>query len=91
MSVDDLQLKDNETIDNSILKRAFLKFDHQQAANKNDQNVEFTIGDKNKHHQIGNAYLQYELTFEKDVAVAGNRVLANGDAIRVVNIAFAHW
>ena len=45
---------------------------------------------KNNYHQIGKAYLQYELTKEKDVAVAAIEVLVNGDAIRSANIAFAY-
>ena len=35
-------------------------------------------------------YLQYEVTIEKDVAVAANRVPVNGDAIRLVNNTFAY-
>ena len=92
MSLEDFQIKDNETIDNSILKRDFLKIYHQQAAILNDcnQTIEFRFGEKNNYHQIGNAYLQYEMTIEKDVTVAANRVLANADAIRLVKIAFAY-
>ena len=63
---------------------------HQQAANLYDsvQNVEFIIGKNTNYHQIGNAYLQYELTIEKYVAVAANRVLVNGDAIKLVSNVF---
>ena len=79
-------------IDNSIIKRDILKLYHQQAAslNDSDQNVDFIFGENNNYHQIGNAYLQYELTIEKDVAVAAKRFLVNGDAIRLVNNAFAY-
>ena len=38
---------------------------------------------------MGNAYLQYELTVEKDMAVSANRVPVNGDAISLVNNAFS--
>ena len=48
------------------------------------------MGENNKYHQIGNAYLQYELAIGKDVAVAGNRVPVNRDAIRLVNNAFRY-
>ena len=47
------------------------------------------FGENNNYHQIGNAYLQYEITIEKDLAVAANRVLVNGNANRLVNNAFA--
>ena len=63
MSLDDFQLLDNEIMDNSIIKRDFLKFYHQQAANLKDsgQNIVFIIGENDSYHQIGNAYLHYEL------------------------------
>ena len=91
MSLEDFQILDNETIDSSIIKRDFLKFYHQQAASSNDsdQNIKFMFCQNHNYHQIVNAYLQYELTIEKDVAVAANRVLVSGDAIRLVNNAFA--
>ena len=58
--------------------------------NDSDQNIDFIFGENNNYHQIGNAYIQYEMTIEKDVAVAANRFLVNGDAIWLVNIAFAY-
>ena len=69
-----------------------LKTCHQQAANLNDsdQTIEFVFGENNNCHQVGIAYLQYELTIEKDVAVAANRSRVNGDGIRLVNNAFAY-
>ena len=92
MSLEDFQLIGNETIDNSLISRDFLKICHQQAANlkASDQNVEFLVGENNNCHQIGNVCLQYELTIEKGVAVAANSVLVNGDAIRLVINAFAY-
>ena len=44
----------------------------------------------NIYHQIGNAYLACEFKIEKDVAVAGDRVLVDAIAIRLVNNAFAY-
>ena len=57
MSIEDFLLEDNETLDNSFIKRDFLKICHQQAANLNDsdQNKDFVFGEKNNYHQIGNA------------------------------------
>ena len=71
MSLEVFQLIDNETIDNASRKREFSKLYHQQAANLNDsdQNIEFIFGENNYYHQVGNAYLQYEMTMEKEVAV----------------------
>ena len=88
MSFDDLQIIDRETIDNSIIKRDFLKSFHQQAANLNDfdQKIELIFGENNIYHQIGKAYLQYEFTIEKVVAFAANRILVIGVAITVYSI-----
>ena len=55
-----------------------------------NQNIDFIFGENNNYHQIGNSYLQYEITIEKDVAVADNRVVVNGDAIRLKSNAFAY-
>ena len=89
MSLVDFQLVDDESIDNSIIKRDFIKIYHQQGAQLNDadQNIEFIFGDNNNYHQIGNSYLQFDIT------VRPQRVEDAFDAdspIRLVNIAFAH-
>ena len=69
-----------------------LKFFNQQAANSkiSDQNNEILFGENIIHYQIGNAYLQYEMKIEKFVALAANRVLVDGNAIRLVNNASAY-
>ena len=43
MSLEDFQLLDDESIDNSIIKRNFLKVHHQQGAQSNqfDLNIDF--------------------------------------------------
>ena len=64
MSLEDFQLLDNESFDNSIIKRDFLKIYHQQGAqlNDSDQNIKFIFGENNNYHQIGNAYLEFDIT-----------------------------
>ena len=64
MRLEDFQLVDIDATDNSIIKRDFLNVYHQQAANlsDSDQGNEFILGESNNNHQIGNAYLQYEMT-----------------------------
>ena len=89
MSLDDFDLIDNESIDNSIIKRDFKKVYHQQGVQLNDpdQNIEFIFGDNNNFHQIGNSYLQFDIT------VRPQRVADafDGDSpIRLVNNAFSH-
>ena len=67
MSLENFQLINNETIDKSIIKRDFLKIYHEQGANldNSDQNIELFFGENSNSHQIGNSYLQYEVTVEK--------------------------
>ena len=70
MSLEDFQLLDNETFDNSIVKRDFLKVYHQQRAQLNDpdQNIKFILFENNIHHQIGNAYLEYDISVRNPAA-----------------------
>ena len=94
MSLEDFQLIDNEPIDNSIIKRDFIKVYHQQGAQLNDpdQNIEFIFGENNNYYQIGNSYLQFDKTVRKadnaDFDVTNN--VATNEVIRLVNNAFAH-
>ena len=92
MSLEDFQLLDNEPIDNSIVKRDYTKVYHQSGANLNDsnQNVEFIFGENNNYYQIGNAYLEFDITIRKVVAPPLNPVLINTDQIRLINNAFAY-
>ena len=67
MSLADFQLLDNEPIDNSIIKRDYLKVNHQQGAqlNQSDQNIEFIFGENDIYHQISNAFLDFDITVRK--------------------------
>ena len=88
MSLEDFQLLDNEPFDNSIIKRDFLKIYHQQGAqlNQPDQNVEFIFGENNNYHQVGNSYLEFDITVRRE----DNANFANNSAIRLTNNAFAY-
>ena len=92
MSLEDFQLIDNEPIDNSIVKRDYTKVYHQSGANLNDsnQNVEFIFGENNKYHQIGNAYLEFDITIRKVAAAVADPNFENTDQIRLINNAFAY-
>ena len=89
MSLKDFQLIDNEPIDISIVKKDYTKVYHQSGANLNDsnQNVEFIFGENNNYHQIGNAYLEFDITIRKATDPTTN--FANADQIRLINNAFA--
>ena len=67
MSLEDFQLLDTEPFDNSIIKRDFIKIYRQQGAqlNQSDQNIEFIFGENINYHQIGNGYLEYNITVRK--------------------------
>ena len=92
MSLEDFQLIDNEPIDNSIVKKDYAKVYHHQGANLNDsnQNVEFIFGENNNYHQIGNAYLEIDITIRKVVAAGADPNFANADQIRLIIKAFAY-
>ena len=68
MSLEDFQLLDNEPLDNSIFKRDFTEICHRQGdqLNHSDQNIEFSFGQNNNYHQIGNAYLEFNFTVRKN-------------------------
>ena len=79
---------DNEPFDNSIIKRDFLKIYHQQGAqlNQADQNIEFTFGENNNYHQVGNSYLEFDITIRRE----DHANFTNNSAIRLTNNAFAY-
>ena len=87
MSLEDFQLIDKEPIDNIIIKRDFLKVCHRQGAhlNQSDQNVELFFGDNNNYHQIGDAYLEFDITVRKKDSTNFHRE----DPLRLVVNGFA--
>ena len=87
MSLEDFQLLDIEPFDNSIIKRKFFKVYHQQGAqlNQSDQNIEFIFGENNIYHQIGNGYLEFDITVRK----SDSTNFHYDDPIRLVNNGFA--
>ena len=92
MSLEDFELINNVQIDDSIVKRDYTKVYHQQGANLNDsnQNVEFIFGENNNYHQIGNAYLEFDITITKIAAPPNKPILIDADQLRLINNAFAY-
>ena len=68
MSLEDFQFLDNEQIDNSNVKRDFTKIYHPQGdqLNKSDQYNELVFSEINNYHQIGNSYLEFNITVRKN-------------------------
>ena len=87
MSLEDFQLLDNEPLDNTIIKRDFTKIYHRQGdqLNQSDQNIEFIFGENNNYHQIGNAYLELNITVRKN----DDTNFHYDDPVRLVNNGFA--
>ena len=87
MSLEDFQLLDSEPLDNSIIKRDFTKIYHRQGdqLNQSDQNIEFIFGENNNYHQIGNGYLQFNITVRKN----DDTNFHFDDPVRLVNNGFA--
>ena len=88
MSLEDFQLLDNEPFDNSIIKRDFTKIYHRQGdqLNHSDQNIEYIFAEDDIYHQIGNAYLEFNITVRKNDTTNFH----NDDPIRLVNNGFAY-
>ena len=88
MSSADFQLLDNEPLDNSIIKRDFTKIYHRQGdqLNQSHQNSEFNFGENNNYHQIGNAYLEFNITVRKNDTTNFH----DDDPVRLVNNGFAY-
>ena len=88
MSLENFQLLDNEPLDNSIIKRDFTKIYHRQGdqINQSDQSIEFIFRENNNYHQIGNAYLEFNITVGK-MMIDTN--FHREDPVRLVNNGFA--
>ena len=87
MSLEDFQLIDNEPIYNSIIKRDFQKVYHQQQADliNFNQHRDFIFGENNNNHQIGDAYLEFDITVRNTAGI-----FAVTSVTSLVNNAFAY-
>ena len=86
MSLEDFQLIDKEPLDNSIIKRDFTIVYHRQGdqLNQSDQKIEFIFGENINYHQIGNAYLEFNITVRKK-----DTNFHYDDPVRLVNNGYA--
>ena len=83
MSAEDFQLIVDSKIDDSIIKRDFIKIYHQHGAevNNENQNIKFYFGKNLNFIQIGNSYLETDIEVKK----ADDTIFVNADQIRLVN------
>ena len=79
---------DDSKIDDSIIKKAFIKIFHQHEAevNNENQNFKFYFGENLNYIQLGNAYVEIDILVRK----ADGTNFANADNIRLVNNALAY-
>ena len=87
MSLEYCQLLDKEPLDNSIIKTEFTKIYHRQGdqLNQSDHNIELIFGESNNYHQIGNAYLEFNITVRKK----DNTNFHHEDPVRLINNGYA--
>ena len=87
MSLENFPLINNEPLENSIIKSDFTKIYPRQSdqLNQSDQNIEFIFGENNIYHQIGNAYLEFNITVRKN----DDTNFHYDDPVRLVNNGYA--
>ena len=92
MSAENFQLIDNEKIDDSIIKRDFIKIYHQSGENVDAENsqIKFYFGENHNFIQVGNGYLEFDIRIRRDDGNAFTIVAPGNDIIRLVNNAFAY-
>ena len=92
MSAEDFQLIDNEKIDDSIIKRDFIKIYHQSGANVDAENsqIKFYFGENHNFIHVGNGYLEFDIRIRRDDGNPFTIVAPGNDIIRLVNNAFAY-
>ena len=93
MSAEDFQLIDDSKIDDSNIKRDFIKIYHQSGANVDAENsqIKFYFGENHNFIQVGNGYLEFDIRVRR---ADGNAFYvenpARNDVIRLINNAFAY-
>ena len=88
MSAEDFHLIDDSKVDDSIIKRDFIKIYHQHGAevNNENQNIKFYFRENHNYIQIGNAYLEIDIPVRK----ANRANFTDADEIRLVNNGLAY-
>ena len=92
MSAEDFQLIDIEKIDDSIIKRDFIKIYNQSGANVDAANsqIKFYFGENHFFIQVDNGYLEFDIRIRRDDGNAFSILAPGKDIIRLVNNAFAY-
>ena len=91
MSAEDFQLTDREKIDDSIIKRDFIKIYRQSGANVDAEKsqINFFFGENHNFIQVGDGYLEFDIGVRR--TDGGPFTIAPRlDTMRLVNNAFAY-
>ena len=93
MSAEDFQLIDFEKIDDSIIKRDFIKIYQQSGANVDAENsqIKFCFGENHNFIQVGNGYLEFDIRVRR--VNNASFIVPNdntNELLRLVNNAFAY-
>ena len=92
MSAVDFQPADDEKIDDSIIKRDFIKIYHQSGAAVNNKisKIKFYFGENHNFIQVGNGNLEFDMKIRKDNNDNFSITAPGHDVIRSVNKVFAY-
>ena len=92
MSAVVFQLIDDEKIDDSIIRRDYIKIYHQSGAHVDAENsqIKFYFGENHNFIQVGNGYLEFDIRVSRADGNAFAIVASGNDIIRLVNNAFAY-
>ena len=92
MSAEDFQLIDTEKIDDSIIKRDFIKVYHQSGANIDAESSQTKFYSNENHNfiQVGNGYSEFDISVRRADGNPFTIVAPGNDIIRLVNNAFAY-
>ena len=92
MSAEDFQLIDTEKIDDSIIKRDFIKIYHQSGANVDAEisQFKFYFGQNHNFIQVSNGYLKFDIRVRRADGNPFTIVAPGNDVIRLVNNASAY-
>ena len=92
MRAESFQLLDTEKIDDSFIKRDFIKTYHQSGAIANAENspIKFFFGENHNFFQVGNGFLEFDIRVRRADGNRSTIVAPGNDIIRLVNNAFSY-
>ena len=92
MRAEGFQRNDNEKIDDSIIKRDFIKIYHQSGANVDAENsqIKFFFGENHNCFQVDDGYLEFDIIVGRFDGNPLTVTAPGNDIIRLVNNAIAY-